>query len=82
MICEYSNTFDKIAPSPLNKCFKGRFKSFLIHFSVLSILDDIKHIVVVFLFDWYHKMVSPQNDDPKWAAPLATSLLPPPSARS
>ena len=30
---------------------------------MLNIFNDIKHIVVLFFFIWYHKMVSTQNSD-------------------
>ena len=67
--------FDKSAPSPINNCFQRCFKSFLVHFSVLSIFDDVKHIVYFFiLFDWYHKMVSPQNDDTMGAPPPPSNV--------
>ena len=36
---------------------------------MLSVSNDVKHIVVSFLFNCYHKMVSPQNGDTRGGPP-------------
>ena len=48
--------------------FQKMFKIIFVHFGVLNISNDVKHIVV-FFFVWYHKMVSPQKEDTRSGPP-------------
>ena len=52
---------------------KDALKYFLVRSSVQNISNNVKHVLLSFLFDWYHKMVSPQNGDTRRGPPRPLS---------